>query len=222
MRRRDLIIGGMGAAAFARTAAARADGGARRVFRIVRGGSDIGRHTLDARVNANGDFEVAIEIDIEVRVVVGLVSAYSYRMSNREVWRDRRIVSVDSETDDDGTEEFCRIRRGDGALRVEGTAFTGTQPLSAVTTTYYAPEFVERRPWISSQSGKPLSVAADPVSGEPRTWRITGDISVETVLGYNDRGEWDVCRFDARGETVRYEVIEDTGNIAELWRGAGA
>jgi hypothetical protein len=222
MRRREVLGGGLAAGGLALAGgpgAALADGAtARRVFRLRRAGSDIGRHALEGR-REGGAFRLAIDIDIRVKVI-GLVTAYRYAMTNEEVWRDRRIERVDSETDDDGEARFLRVRREGEALAVEGSGFEGRQPLSAVTTTYLAREYLDRRPWLSSQSGEPLDVRIEPIAGEARAFRVSGGL--ETELVYDERGEWVGCRFEAGGERVVYEILEETGDLAALWRGGPA
>ncbi|MEO1469310.1 MAG: DUF6134 family protein [Pseudomonadota bacterium] len=188
-------------------------GEARRVFRILRAGRDIGRHVLTARHGADG-FEIDIDIDIVVRVLG--IAAYRYEMSVRERWADGALASLDSRTNDDGDEDFARIRRAGDVLEIDGSGFQGTRPGDGVATTYYTRAFLERRPWISSQTGRPVEIAPRPLSGEPDAFEIGGDLG--NVLIYDAAGEWTGCRFDAGGEPARYEVIEDTGGVAALWR----
>lgn len=219
MLRRDVLTGGLAAGTLALTGTALADGAsARRVFRIERAGRDIGRHVLTG--HRDGDtFRLNVDIDIRVKVI-GLVTAYRYEMTNEEVWRDRTLERVDSRTNDDGEDAFLRIRREGDALAVEGSGFRGRQPLDAVTTTYVAREFLDRRPWLSSQSGEPLDIAIAPVSGQARTFQISGELT--TRLTYDERGEWVDCSFDGQGERVTYDILEDTGGFAALWRGGTA
>ena len=196
---------------------ARADGGsgeARRVFRILRAGRDIGRHSLTARRTADR-FEIDIDIDIVVRVLG--IAAYRYEMAVSERWAAGALVSLESRTNDDGDDDFARIRRAGGVLEIEGSAFEGTQPGDGVATTYYAQAFLDRRPWISSQTGKPVGIAPRPAGG-PGAFAMGGDLG--NVLIYDGAGEWTGCRFDAGGEEARYEVVEDTGPVAALWRAA--
>ncbi|MEM6489954.1 MAG: DUF6134 family protein [Pseudomonadota bacterium] len=214
MYRRTLLLGAAaGVFCPVGLTAAAADGTASRVFRILRGGKDIGRHMLTARRTAD-TLEITIEIAIRVRFLG--ITAYRYEMTNREVWQDGALLTLDSETNDDGTDDRLTIRREGDALAVDGLRYSGRQPLQAVTTTYYAPAFLERRPWLSSQSGEPLQVSSAPIAGEPGAVQLSGEI--DSVLIYDDRGEWVGCRFDASGELATYEVIEETGAIAAMWR----
>lgn len=207
MDRRSVLAG---LAAIGLAAPAIAAPSAQRTFRILRDGDEIGRHTMIAVLGTDA-FTIDIEIDISVKVLG--ITAYRYYLANRERWRAGRIETISSTTNDDGTEESASVRRSGGMLRIEGTRHSGTVPLDAVTTSYFAPAFLDRRPWISTQSGDPLDVSV--TQAPAGWWQVSGDLT--TRLGYDRRGEWIGCEFDAGGETARYEVIGETGRIAELW-----
>lgn len=183
---------------------------AKRTFRIIRDGDDIGSHVLDAVLGPNG-FEIVITIRIAVKVLG--ITAYRYELDNREVWKGGQIISVKSRVNDDGTDEFADVTAGAGALQVKGSRYTGKASLEAATTSYYAAPFLKRQPWISTQSGMPLVLGVKP-EGRANWWTITG--ALETTLGYSD-GEWTGCEFDAGGEPARYDIASQSGKITGLW-----
>ena len=211
MLNRRLFLGGATAALASPALAAQK---ASRTFRIIRDGDDIGSHTLDAVLGANG-FEIAIDIRIAVKVLG--ITAYRYEMDNREVWQDGRIVSVNSTVNDDGTKDFARASRAGDGLVLEGSRFNGKAPGIAATTSYYTTEFLKRQPWISTQTGTPLEIGISP-EGRDRWWQTAGEL--ETKLGYDASGEWTGCEFDAGGELARYEVAGGSGSIGGLWAAA--
>lgn len=207
--RRGALIG-LGAMAIAGPARAAT---ASRTFRIFRGDSDIGRHRLDAR--REGDGTIAVTIDIDIAVKVFGLTAYRYTLENTERWQAGRLVSVASRIDDDGTASLVRVARDGDLLRIDATGYSGTAPGDAVTTSYFARGLVERRPWISTQSGVPLKISATEAGGG--RFRIGGDL--EITLGYDGAGEWTGCSFEAKGEEVRYKLTDASGAIAGLWAG---
>ncbi|MEO1720919.1 MAG: DUF6134 family protein [Pseudomonadota bacterium] len=185
---------------------------ARRVFSVLRDGDQIGVHSLTAQ--RDGDrFEMKIEIDIRVRLLG--ITAYRYVHENNEVWVGGALSEQSTRTDDDGEDAFVNLRRSGDVLEIDGSGFSGTAPVDAVPTSYYARPFIERRPWISSQSGKLLEIGI--AEARPRVFAVTGDL--ETNLGYDANGEWMECRFDAGGQPGAYEVLENDGAITALWRG---
>lgn len=211
MDRRTFLIG---AGALAASPACAADV-SRRVFRIMRDGSEIGTHALEAWVSPKG-FEITITIDIAVKVLG--ITAYRYTLRNREVWKGGTLLALDSLVNDDGTEEQSTVRRGAGVLEIAGTRYTGDGPLSAAPTSYYTPKFLDRTPWISTQSGDLLPVSITPKPGRSGWWTVTGGL--DTSLGYDARGEWTGCEFDAGGSLATYEIVSQTGLIAPLWEQA--
>ncbi|MEM7176426.1 MAG: DUF6134 family protein [Pseudomonadota bacterium] len=184
-----------------------------RKFRVYRGSREMGTHSLSATLDDQG-FQIDIRIKLAVRVLG--ITAYRYTLINREIWRDGTIQSVDSRVNDDGTDDFCKIRKDGDQLSITGSRFTGTQPAEAVTTSYYDMSFLKRRPWISTQSGAALPVEiADQGDGK---WKVSGEL--DTTLIYDDRGEWMGSIFDAGGETATYQLESQTGLIAPLWSAA--
>ena len=208
---RRVFLGGAAAALASPALAAQK---ASRTFRIIRDGDDIGTHKLDAVLGANG-FEVAIEIRIAVKVLG--ITAYRYEMDNREIWQGGQIVSVDSTVNDDGTKDFAKARRDGSDLSLEGSRYNGKAPGIAATTSYFTTDFLNRQPWISTQTGTPLDVSISP-EGRDRWWQTKGVL--ETKLGYDSSGEWIGCEFDAGGELARYEVAGESGKISALWAAA--
>jgi len=214
MRRRDLILSAPAlVAATSLGGPVRADGAMRREFRILRGGDDIGSHTLEA-LRVDDRFE--IDIDIDIRVTVLGFTAYRYLLRNREVWQGKTLAALDATTDDDGEANRVQIRREGEVLRIDGTGYQGTAPLETATTSYYATPFLERRPWVSTQSGKPLEI--DVAETGARRFQVSGEIG--TLLIYDEAGEWVGCEFDAGGEPARYEMTAYGGEIGALWAAA--
>jgi len=184
---------------------------ATRTFRIMRDGDDIGSHSLEAVLGPSG-LEVAITIRIAVKFLG--ITAYRYEMDNREIWKSGRIVSVDSRVNDDGTDDNANIVANGDVLSISGSRYKGTAPGTAVTTSYFAPPFLERQPWLSTQSGAPLPVQIAP-EGRNGWYAVTGEL--ETKLGYDSRGEWTGCEFDAGGELATYAIASENGRIGGLW-----
>ena len=211
LHRRNLLVG-LGATAIggALSAPALAAEKASRVSDVFRDGDAIGTHTMDAVLGPNG-FEIDISIKLAVKVLG--ITAYRYELTNRELWKDGRIVSVNSTVNDDGTDDFSRVKRVGDALEISGSRHSGKAPLDAVTTSYFATPFLKRRPWISTQTGVPLKVSVKP-EGRTNWWAVTGEL--ETKLGYKD-GEWVACEFDAGGELGSYKLRSQSGKIGALW-----
>ena len=101
MKRRAFLAG---CAATGFYAPALAAAKASRRFTVLRDGEPMGEHVLDA-VQAGDGFEIAIDISLKVKVLG--ITAYRYEMTNREIWKGGRLVSLNSKVNDDGTEDFA-------------------------------------------------------------------------------------------------------------------
>lgn len=171
---------------------------------MIRDGSDVGSHALT--VSGVGT-RVRMKIDIAIRIKFLGITAYRYDHTNTEVWENGVLVQLDAKTNDDGDEEFVRVRRVGDALRVEGTAFTGAAPADAVPTSYwYYDAAVGTRNWISTQSGKLLSMSFAKTPWSNGGQQVSTDGGFKTTLFYDAEREWVGCRFDAGGEDIDYKL----------------
>lgn len=218
LNRRALVAG----AAFAAAAPSilRAETSAARRFRVVRDGDDIGGHLLVV-TRSGSDLQVAVDIELKVKILG--ITAYRYEMENREVWRDGRLISMDSKSNDDGDPAFSRCRAAGGEIEVEGSYWSGTVPGDSATTTYWNKAFLSRRHWISTADGDHLKVqVSEAGAGEigglaTRMWKVGGDLDID--LHYQGE-EWVSVRFDAGGEDAFYVPEAMAPPLAPLWSGA--
>ena len=157
-----------------------------------------------------------MELDITIRIAVKVlgITAYRYEMDNREIWKGGQLVSLKSRVHDDGTEDFANAKRAGEGLEIDGSRYSGKAPGDAATTSYFVSALLKRSPWISTQSGKPLPIQ---VREERRSgwWATSGGL--ETKLGYDGRGEWTGCEFDAGGELAHYEIAAQSGAFGTIW-----
>ena len=207
MQRRAFLTGATASLATPALAAEKAD----RTFRVIRDGDDIGTHRLDSVLGPNG-LETVITVRISVKFLG--ITAFRYELDNREVWKDGRMVSLDSKVFDDGRDFFARARRAGDGLAIEGTEYSGPAPGDLAATSYYARDFLDRKPWMSSQSGRLMDISFSQARGGGWT-TLSGDL--RTSLRHDASGEWVGCEFDAGGAPAEYEVIGGTGGINALW-----
>ncbi|MGE4219825.1 MAG: DUF6134 family protein [Alphaproteobacteria bacterium] len=184
-------------------------------FDIVRNGKPIGTHVY--RFQRDED---RLEVDIRTNIDYRLLSIPFYRFEHRshEVWRDGRIGSVTSRTNDNGTPIELSVAAEAGSLRIAGRrdeepvdgelAAAGTAPDSL-----WNRDTLDAVRLFSTVGGKPMRIAVQdlgsalyPVAGQQvpaRHFRITGEY--ERELWYSDAGVLIGVRFTASdGSTVQY------------------
>jgi hypothetical protein len=187
-------------------------------FRVLRDGEPFGRHSVVFRREA-GDLHVEVDIRLEVKLL--FVTVFRYRHTNREVWRDGRLVAIDTRTDDDGERYWLRGRANELGLAVEGSSGSFLAPGDVMPTSYWNPRTVERTQLLDTQRGRLIQVdirAAEvetvAMSGrrvDARRYRVTGDLTLD--LWYTADGAWAKTSFEARGAAVDYARLADMAKL---------
>ncbi|MFD1379834.1 DUF6134 family protein [Fodinicurvata halophila] len=179
-------------------------------FQVQRDGSDIGTHTL--RFEEKGE-ELHVHVNIELEVRIAFVPVYTYSHRNHEVWRDGRLVSLSSETDDDGTTYRVEAEATEEGLQVESSEEGSfTAPADILTTSYWNPEAMEREQLLDTQYGRIVDLeieergreSLETLEGSVQATRysVSGDLDMD--IWYDVDGQWSGLEFQARGEPVRY------------------
>ncbi len=187
------------------------------VFAVYRDGAWLGQHSLRFTRN-NAQLEVAIEIDLLVRLA--FIPVYRYRHRSREVWADGRLLSLATETDDDGSLSTVQARAADGQLIVEGPEGRQALPETTLPTSYWDEAMMRQDRWLDTQTGKLVrsSVTALPeepvtVAGQSRPaqpYRLVGDL--DCTLWYS-AGRWVKLDFAAPdGSTIAYAIESEAAS----------
>lgn len=180
-------------------------------FDILRKGDKIGTHKI--RFRQNGD-TLTVTVDIDIRIKVAFITAYKYIHRNEEVWRNGRLVSLKTVTDDDG-----KLYRVTGTAAGSSFVTTGTMgrhvfDATTLPSSYWHPRTRQAKVMINTQSGRPLKVSVAPLGSDTvrtadaalsaRRYRLTGDMSLE--LWYAPSRELAKIRFkaEADGSIISY------------------
>jgi hypothetical protein len=183
-------------------------------FAVMRKGSRIGTHMLT--FDQAGD-TLTVHVDVELRVGLGPIVLFRYQHHATEVWKAGQLVSVDTETNDDGTPNKVTGRRTADGFEVEGTkAKPYIAPDNALPATHWNHKQLDG-PWINTQDGRLMHPTITPKGKEmipvasgakilARHFALTGDAILETY--YDDAANWVGLNFKAGdGSLVLYEMI---------------
>ena len=189
-------------------------------FRITQDGDKLGHHSVSFR-RINGDLHVNIAIDIQVRLF--FLPVFSYRHRNHEIWRDGRLISLHSETDDDGDKYWVKATASDDALNVEGTNGSFQAPLDTIPTSYWSIKTIGKSVLLDTQHGKLVDVSISPAgentldtfngSVDAQRYDVTGDLNLS--LWYSKSGDWVKTSFNVRGAEIEYFLDSDVLRTAE-------
>jgi hypothetical protein len=196
------------------------------VFEILRDSADIGSHKLSFRREGE-DLHVNVAIDIEVGF--GLLTLFEYTHTNHEVWRDGRLIRLESTTNDDGDEYIVSAKLVGETLRVEAT---GQKPYDApadiIPTSYWHPHTVTQSRLLNTQTGRIVQIMVQPqgedrilVGGEQHQatkFRVSGDLEMQ--LWYDPSGDPTgqllKLAFSARGSKIDLRREQPAGKSETL------
>jgi hypothetical protein len=179
-------------------------------FKVYRGGEEIGHH----RVNfwRDGDKTVA-DVEIKLDIYFGPIRVYAYEHKSREVWKDGALVSLEGSTDNDGEPMKAIVRREGDALKIEGTAFSGTAGPALLPSSWWDYDLMRQSQIIDTQNGKVFPVSVQRIGDVTLTvagqqvaathYRLTGELALD--IWYDAQGNWLRSEFDGQGEIIAYE-----------------
>ena len=168
-------------------------------FTAYRNGSRLGFHRIDFAEEGN---RLIVDIEIVFDVKFAFIPLYGYRHRNREVWEDGRLVSMSTETDDNGTDYKVEVARDGDRLLVDGVDGRLELPGDTLTTSYWNEAAMAHSAWLDTQRGQlarsevtKRPAEAVRVKGrdvEATPYDLAGDITC--TLWYRD-GRWVKLRF---------------------------
>jgi hypothetical protein len=129
------------------------------VFQVRRNGSPIGTHRLDF-TRAGG--VTRVRIDAAFRVGFSVITLYRYHHQGEEIWQDGQFRSLETVTNDNGTNFRVLATRQAGGVLIKATGLPDhLAPDDALPLTHWA-EAAMTAPLFNPQTGKMLRETAQP------------------------------------------------------------
>lgn len=182
-------------------------------FEVTRKGSPLGV-VMERFGSDRGDG--IVEVFIDFRVDLAMLTLYRYEHRARERWRGGRLVALDSVTNDDGAAQQVTARAAGDRLRVSGEQGELTAPPDILPSSYWHPRFVEQRRMLDSQLGRVLEFAITEAGretvaalGRPvdcTRYAMRGDVDLD--FWYDDRRVWQKMAFTIKGGFIEYTRVE--------------
>jgi len=180
-------------------------------FDIFRKGDRIGYHAVKVEETDDGAVRVATRIEMQVKF--GPIPVFRYEHVSNETWRDGRLESLSSTTDNNGKPESLNVRREGDVLLIDGTRFKGTGPGDAIPSSYWNKAIVSTSTLLDTQNGRLIEVTIanlgetpSPSGAPAEQHRLTG--SVDLNLWY-DGPRWVGADFVVRGQALSYRLIDN-------------
>jgi len=185
-------------------------------FTVYRDGSDIGTHSY--AISEHGD-ETLVEVTTDIQVKVLFVTAYKFIHASKEVWKNGKLVQLNSTTDDDGTSKALDVKTQAGQLTadsvVKGQDRRQTADADVVPASLWKKDIVKQTAVLNTLDGTLMSISVEDLGTdeveaggakiEAQHYSITGELTRE--LWFNGAGDLVRVRFpDKTGTEIVYAL----------------
>ena len=192
-------------------------------FDVLLNGEIVGYSNLTHKKLKNG-LEVLVDVEITPKFL-GL-KFMKYTLKNREVWKNKKLISIDANSSWFGKRYYVKGQREEGGFRIEGSAFSGVIKDTFATTSYFTPEFLKRKIWVSTQDGTPLEIKTRKLKNKKVSfndknysvteWEISGDL--ELTLQYDEQKNWVGSGFTVGKYPASFILNNRESNIHKIWK----
>ncbi|MDO9460615.1 MAG: DUF6134 family protein [Alphaproteobacteria bacterium] len=184
-----------------------------RRFSVLYEGDKIGAHTISYSA-ATGQTRVTTKIDLVVKALFFTAFAYSHR--SEEIWRDGRLISLSSETVEDGETLFVAGAATPKGFRGVSKAGPFMAASGALTSnSLWTPAVLEQETVIDAQHGGVIGVSARKIGDEEimiagRRTRATHYRFITPYLAgsiwYDESSRWMRGDFERDGSNILYRL----------------
>lgn len=105
-----------------------------REFRVSVDGRPAGVYTMTLTKHADGTIVQSGQVDVTVQV---LIKKFTYNYRGSEIWKDGKLLKLESSTNEDGKRYNVRIDAEATGLRVTANSKTASVPATAWTTSHW-------------------------------------------------------------------------------------
>ena len=192
-------------------------------FDVVLNDELVGHSNITYKKLKSG-LEVLVDVEITPKFL-GL-KFMKYTLKNREVWKKKELISIDANSSWFGKKYYVKGLREEGGFRIEGSAFSGIIKDTFATTSYFTPEFLKRKIWVSTQDGTPLEIKTRKLKNKKISvndknysvtqWEISGDL--ELTLQYDEQKNWVGSDFTVGNYPASFILNNRNNNIHKIWK----
>lgn len=217
MSTRRGVLCGLGAASAlgmalpAVPAAAQAGSAGDLLFQVLRFGDPVGHDVVSFTPRDDG---LHVAVEMEAKVKFGFITLFHYLHRSTEVWREGRLVSLVSDTYDNGKRYKVNVAPGEGGLVIDGPKGRFLVPAETLPTSYWHPDTIHQTKLIDAGKGRVFEVVvaagemetveAAGRAVEARRYVVTGNLNM--TLWYTDDGHWVRTAFTMKGSDIELEL----------------
>jgi len=183
-------------------------------FQILRNGNPFGDHTI--KFSKTADDKTKVDIHINMSVTAGPISFFEYNHNNTEIWDGNRLVSLSSETNDDGDQYFVNAKWKDSILDIQSSSKNQKLLSPIFSTSYWNFNTVNQSRLLNSQKGtldtiEIIGKIQDNIKinkinylTNRYTLRINGDREIKIWYDITTK-EWMGLDFTIQGQHISYK-----------------
>lgn len=183
-------------------------------YEISRKGKPLGFQTLEFSRSPEG--ELVVDVHIEIDFKLGPIPLFRYLHDNREIWKDGTLLSLKSKTYNNGEDVSVDLRLENGRYVGSGSDFADNLEAPLLSTSYFNPNFVRQKAFISSQDGRLLPTEIETLGPEMLTIRgqqvqatrfsLSGKLQID--IWYSDSGQWMQTEFVRGGNKLVIKQVD--------------
>lgn len=208
--RRRTMIGSGAALLFAGAAPLPVPDANKLLFQVVRGGGVIGTHRLDF-IRSGSD--LTVNVNVVMAISFGPIPLFHYHHHAVENWQGGECVSLEAETDHNGTKFKVVAHRDASGWDVTGSKGKLRAPPETLPATHWNKAMLNG-PMINTETGSVMRPAIAELGWQKITaagggtitaehYRLSGDADMDTW--YDDTPSWAGAAFTGGdGSTIRY------------------
>ncbi|MGB0694264.1 MAG: DUF6134 family protein [Rhodospirillaceae bacterium] len=198
-------------------------------FTILRNGDEIGNHVVRFTEQADG---VQVTASTRIAVKIAFVTVFRFEYDSTSLWRDGQLVSLRSQTNDDGDVRSVTVQKdpGSGMLTVSGSKGVGTADPDVIPTDHWNPAALGSTVVINTITGG-LNAVTTQLSPPQQVETGTGPRmaramsyrgQLESTAWYDDQGRWVRLAFGTKdGSQVIYRCDQCGGGDDLAYRSNG-
>ncbi|HEY9081200.1 DUF6134 family protein [Magnetovibrio sp.] len=179
-------------------------------FTVLRDGSNIGTHSY--AISEHGD-ETLVEVNTDIEVKVLFMTAYKFIHASKEVWKNGKLVQLNSTTDDDGTAKSLNVKAQGDTLTADSVVAGQDRRQNAAPTvipaSLWKQDIVKQSAVLNTLDGTLMNIKVEDLGAEEVE---AGGAKIEaqhySITGELTRELW----FSGAGDLVRVRFPDKTGS----------
>jgi len=185
-------------------------------FTVVRDGATIGSHSYTI---SDHDGETLVEVATDIKIKVLFVTTYKFIHTSKEVWKNGRLVLLNSTTDDDGTSKSLTVQAQTAKLTVnsvvQGQDRRQNASAEMLPASLWKQDMVKQSALLNTFDGTVMNISVEDLGRDEvkahganvtaHHYAISGELTRE--LWFNGAGDLVRMRFpDKTGTAIIYTL----------------